>query len=385
MTGRRLLEIDVGHVVADKYELVRLLGRGSMGQVWVAHHRTLDEHLALKILSPRGDDDEELEDPATAAARFLFEAQVAARLSRRTRHIVRVTDHGVDQGVGYIVMELLEGETLEDVLARDRRVPPPRVAAIVTQIARALVQAHAEGVVHRDLKPANVFLARDEDGLLLVKLLDFGIARATRAHHVRSAFSTAKGLVFGTPCYMSPEQARSSPNLDHQCDLWALATIAFEALTGELPADGADTDETLHKVCAGRLARLRDRAPELPASLEAVFVRAFADSMRARFHSATELAHAIEENVPREAPVVVVAPPALERPPPAPTDGSRWAMQVERRRRRVRTGLAAALVSLVLLLGAGAVWRASTRSSAAWTPASDLRSRAPATAGARTP
>jgi serine/threonine protein kinase len=362
------MDIDVGHVVADKYELVRLLGRGSMGEVWVAHHRTLEEKLAVKLLTQSPSAEEELEDRATAAARFLFEAQVAARLSRKTRHIVRVTDHGEDQGVAYLVMELLEGETLESILSRDRRLPPPTVANIVSQVARALSQAHGEGVLHRDLKPANVFLTKDEDGHLLVKLLDFGIARAIHAHRVRSAFSTAKGLVFGTPCYMSPEQARASPNLNHQCDLWALATIAYEALTGELPVDGKDTDELLHKLCRGRITRLRDRAPELPASLDAVFARAFAEAVGARFPSASDLARAIDDNIPREGPP---APPetTTEEAAPSASDDPIWTLQAERRRKRARAGVVVVGAASVCLLAAGLVWRSMAPSRASATSA----------------
>ena len=361
------MEIDVGHVVADKYELVRLLGRGSMGEVWMAHHRTLDDQLAVKLLTRSPSSEEELEDPATAAARFLFEAQVAARLSRKTRHIVRVTDHGEDQGVAYLVMELLEGETLEGVLARDQRVQPSIVAAIVTQVARALAQAHAESVMHRDLKPANVFLTKDEEGQLLVKLLDFGIARTLHTHRVRSAFSTAKGLVFGTPCYMSPEQARASVTLNHQCDLWALATIAYEALTGELPIEGKDTDELLHKLCAGRILRLRDRAPDLPLALDAVFARAFAEPIGARFASATELARAIEDAVPREDTVTREARPAPPEPnadEPAPSSDETWTVQAERRRNRARAGLLLIGASVLGLVAAGVAWRSLARSPA---------------------
>src|SRR5450755_807640 len=158
------MDIDVGHVVGGKYELVRLLGRGSMGEVWSAHHRTLGEKLALKLLTQAPSPDEDIESRATAAARFQFEAQVAARLSRKTRHIVRVTDHGEEDGLAYLVMEQLEGETFEAVIEREGRVAPGTVTKIVTQVAKALSQAHKEGVLHRDLKPANVFLTQDEEG-----------------------------------------------------------------------------------------------------------------------------------------------------------------------------------------------------------------------------
>src|SRR5579864_200505 len=130
------MEIDVGLAIGGKYELVRLLGRGSMGEVWVAHHRTLGEHVALKLLTNTLEG-EVIEEEATATARFRFEAQIAARLSRKTRHIVRVTDHGDEDGLAYLVMELLEGQTLERrLMVRDMTIADVR--NIVTQVARAL-------------------------------------------------------------------------------------------------------------------------------------------------------------------------------------------------------------------------------------------------------
>src|SRR5215831_859092 len=219
-----MLSISAGRVVAGRYELLRLLGRGSMGEVWVAHHRALGDNLALKLLSPAAST-EGIEDRETASARFRFEARIAARLSRKTRHIVRVTDYGEDQGVSFLAMELLEGDSLEQRLLRRGALSTAEVTELVAQIARALEQAHADGVVHRDLKPANVFLTRDEDGGLLVKLLDFGIARAMQRLRTAPVFATASGLVFGTPGYMSPEQC-AALTIDVRCDLWALATIA---------------------------------------------------------------------------------------------------------------------------------------------------------------
>jgi eukaryotic-like serine/threonine-protein kinase len=285
------MEIDVGRVIGDKYRLVKLLGRGSMGEVWAAHHQTLDEKVALKLLTQPPPGEEALESPEAANARFLFEAQLAARLSRKTRHIVRVTDHGEQNGLPYLVMELLEGETLEAVLVREKRLDLLRVSDIVGQIARALGQAHGEGVAHRDLKPANVFLTHDEDGKLVTKLLDFGIARAIHAHRrPPGALSTAQGTVFGTPSYMSPEQARGSRRLDHRCDLWALATIAYEGATGELPLEGLDADELLKNLCAGKLVPIGERDPQLAARLDPFFRRAFADDVTQRFQSAGELA-----------------------------------------------------------------------------------------------
>ncbi len=368
MVASAPMEIDVGRVIAGKYELVRLLGRGSMGEVWAAQHRTLDEHLAIKLLTRAPSPDEEVEDPATAAARFRFEAQIAAKLSRKTRHIVRVSDHGEEDGLAYLVMELLEGETLDDVLTRDRRAPLRLVAKIVTQVSRALAQAHAEGVLHRDLKPANMFLTRDEEGKTLVKLLDFGIARAVHAHRMRSAVSTAKGLVFGTPSYMSPEQALGSTKLDHRCDLWALATIAYEALCGELPVDGDDTDALLQNLCAHRIVPLRRRDPSLSPELDAFFARAFSEAIGARFQSATELAQAFGRaaGIPVETSAPTDPPPQLQapsQPQPAVEPASQGGLAVEadaerlRRKARVRVAAVAAGASLVVLVAGLVVWR----------------------------
>jgi serine/threonine protein kinase len=287
--------VSVGQIVGAKYELVRFLGRGSMGEVWIASHRGLGTDVAVKLLLPTSDDDL-AEDHATAAARFHFEARIAARLSRKTRHIVRVTDHGDESGLPYLVMELLEGETLARRLLSRGTLSPGDVAAMVAQIARALREAHADGVVHRDLKPANLFLAQDEDGDLLVKVLDFGIARATRTLHTAPMRATAHGLVFGTPGYMSPEQA-FAPNVDYQCDLWALATVAYEALTGDLPLAGTRCEELLANLHDRRIVPVHARNAELPQGLTPFFERAFAAPIERRFADASDLARAFEQAI----------------------------------------------------------------------------------------
>jgi serine/threonine-protein kinase len=303
--------VNVGHVVGGKYELARLLGRGSMGEVWVAHHRTLGQDLALKLLAPASPTID-VEGPSVAAARFRFEAQVAARLSRKTRHIVRVTDHGEEEdGLAYLVMELLEGKTLEQTLLF-RPLPPADVARLVTQTARALEHAHAEGVVHRDLKPGNIFLTHDEEGGLLTKLLDFGIARTMRTQRILGAFATGDGLVFGTPGYMSPEQACGT-KVNAHADLWALATVAYEALTGDLPHPGSAPDELLRSLHAGRLVPVHERNPALPWALAEFFETAFAARIGRRFASASQLALAFEQAI-----VARGNPPAGTWPMPIP-------------------------------------------------------------------
>lgn len=308
------MEIDAGRIIAGKYELGRLLGRGAMGEVWLATHRSLGGQFAIKLVASTGGEDAE-----TAARRFQREAQIAAKLSRKTRHIVSVSDHGEENGLAYLVMELLEGESLEARLERVGQLELAEVAAIVLQISRALSLAHEEGILHRDLKPANVWLAKDEDGLLLVKLLDFGIARTNEPARTRSPFATGKDMVLGTPSYMSPEQARGLGSLDHRCDLWALAVVAYEALTRNIPFEGETVEDIFLSICTFRAVPARARCPELPPAVEAFFARAFTPKLDERFTSAAELSDAF---------MTLVGPEELEAAlgvPLGPTSGPRLA------------------------------------------------------------
>jgi serine/threonine protein kinase len=360
--------VSAGQIVGTKYELVRFLGRGSMGEVWVARHRGLGEDVAIKLLLPSSSGDAP-EDPATAAARFRFEARVAARLSRKTRHIVRVTDHGDEGSLPYLVMELLEGQALDKRLLSRGTLPPAEVASIVAQIARALREAHVEGVIHRDLKPANVFLAKDEDGGLLVKLLDFGIARATRTLHTTPMLVTANGIVFGTPGYMSPEQA-FAPRVDYRCDLWALATVAYEALAGDLPVPGLRCEELLANLHDRRIVPVHARNSELPQGLASFFDRAFAAGVEQRFADVSELARAFEQAID-PSPTRAARPPApvptlrLRTVPMASRPAPRAVPSPGPRRTPSRLAVIAPAVAIAALLVAAAAWRAPTESAAA--------------------
>jgi serine/threonine-protein kinase len=358
---------EAGHSVGGKYELLRPLGRGSMGEVWIANHRALGQEVAIKVLAR----DEAYERPATAAARFRFEARVAARLSAKTRHIVRVTDYGEEEeGVAYLVMELLEGRTLEGKLLVRGCLPPSEVTTLVSQIARALEVAHGDGVVHRDLKPANVFITSDEDGWPLVKLLDFGIARTIHTHRPAPSFATADGLIFGTPGYMSPEQARGA-RADARSDLWALATVAYEALTGELPVPGATTSELLENVHAGRIVPIHERDPELAGALAPFFERAFALNVEDRYPSASAFASAFERAATQAPEPAVGAPrepfgprgqtlridPAQFPPPPKPESRSEAPLS-KPRPSPSRGFLSLSLVAVFACAGAAeALWR----------------------------
>jgi serine/threonine protein kinase len=278
------VRIEPGQQIGGKYVLERLLGQGSMGQVWRARHATLDGLYAVKLIDVRTVPD--------AAGRFQMEAHIAAKLSKKTRHIVAVTDHGEQHHHAYLVMELLEGESLEQRIKEAAPLGLGEVSAIVTQVARALKHAHAEGFIHRDLKPGNVFLTKDEDGRVVVKLLDFGIARSKTRIQTRSPFATAKDTLVGTPSYMSPEQTLGLDDIDHRCDLWALAVVAYEALTRQLPFEGETIQDVLIAIGIGRQIPIRQRRPELPEAIEAFYDRAFADALDDRFSAGPDLATA---------------------------------------------------------------------------------------------
>ena len=293
-----------GLVVGDKYELVRKLGTGAMGEVWAARHMSLHEEVAIKLVMRGVDHD----DGTSAESRFLLEARVAASLSRKTRHIVAVTDHGQDGPLGYLVMELLAGESLDQRIQRTGPLPVAKVAPLVTQIARALAIAHSEGVVHRDLKPSNVFVTADEEGHALAKVLDFGIAKLRRTTDKRAAHITRRGFLLGTPAYMSPEQARGKP-IDHRTDVWALAVIAYHLLTGEFPFDGETGEELFARICRVEPIALHERLPDAPAVVNDFFVPAFATRVEDRFQSAMALAGAFEQLEPLAQGKKISAPP----------------------------------------------------------------------------
>ncbi len=348
-----------GQIIGGRYELVRVIGRGSMGAVWLANHLTLDEQVALKLLAPT-DETRGVEDAAMTASRFRFEAQVAARLSRKTRHVVRVTDYGQEGPLPYLVMELLEGQTLDESLLQHGPMGAGDVAKLVTQVASGLEIAHADGVLHRDLKPANVFLVKSDDGGPFVKLVDFGIARRSASHSPGARFATERGVVVGTPGYMGPEQAGGSSELDGRADLWSLAAIAYETLTCDLPVDGSDIEQMFANLRAGRIVPLRQRRPELPVALERFFERAFAPRIEDRYATSAEFALAFESAARVEARA-----PETQRLPCRTRAMARPARAVSRarprRRARAAISLAAASVVVAVLFGA---WRASADRSA---------------------
>jgi serine/threonine protein kinase len=273
-------------LVAGKYRLVRLIGRGGMGAVWEAMHTSLGTRVAVKFI------DAEYADSPEARGRFENEARAAAKL--RSRHVVEIYDHGLtEDGRPFIVMEYLEGEGLDKRLDRLGRLPAKESARIILQVCRALTKAHALGIVHRDLKPENVFLVwDDEEGTDRVKVLDFGIAKFTDAS-LGSFSSTRTGSVLGTPHYMSPEQARGLKNLDVRSDLWSVAVLAYRCIVGALPFEGEAVGDVLVKVCTAPIPVPSELASDLPAGFDAWIGKALRRDPAERFSSASELAESL--------------------------------------------------------------------------------------------
>lgn len=276
----------VNELIAGKYRLTRMIGRGGMGSVWEGVHATLGTRVAIKFI------DAEYAASAEALSRFENEARAAAKL--RSKYVVEVYDHGVTaDGRPYIVMEFLSGEPLDRRLEALGRLDIVQTAALMQQVSRALARAHGAGIVHRDLKPENVFLVRDEeDGIEIAKVVDFGIAKFTdRSMGVSS--STRTGSVLGTPFYMSPEQARGLRAVDTRSDIWSMGVIAFRCLTGRLPFEGEAVGDLLVKICTGPTPVPSRFAAGLPPEFDSFIARALAKEPDQRFQTAQELADAL--------------------------------------------------------------------------------------------
>jgi len=275
-----------GEILGGKFRLEREIGRGSMGTVWSAVHLTLGQRVAIKLIAA-----EHAQAPE-ARARFSTEAKAAARL--RSRYVVQVYDDGeTPEGTPYIVLEYLDGETLEQRLERERDLPLNDAVRITRHVARALSRAHASGIVHRDLKPGNVFLTRSDDDEVgwLAKVLDFGIAKIEE-HGIAS--TTRTGTLLGTPLFMSPEQVRGASSVDSRSDLYSLGMVFYTMLTGAYAFNGESFADVLVAICTGPLPDLRVAAPWVPSSVADWFQRACARDVQQRFQSADELIEGLD-------------------------------------------------------------------------------------------
>jgi len=301
--------MQLGQVISGKYRLLRLLGDGGMGSVYEAHHEVLGARVAIKVLH------QDLAGKPELVDRFLREARVLAQIANP--HVVRVLDIAMDEGTGaYIVMELLAGEPVSDLLARETRLPLATAVDYASQVLEALAAAHALGVVHRDLKPENVFVTREGERTV-VKLIDFGIAKAGAGAFASlggaNANLTLHGALMGTPEYMAPEQAHSADRVDARSDLYAVGVLLYEMLSGARPVEGTDPRAVAQKIERGEVVPLIQRLPDVPRDLAGLVHRAMAARPELRFASANEMRHALDAVL---APKHTSTPPIT--PPPSP-------------------------------------------------------------------
>ncbi len=297
-----------GQRVAGRYEVLRLLGEGGMGAVYEALHAELGRRVAVKVLRP------EFSADRVAVERFRAEARTASEL--RHRNVVEVTDFGDDGGRLYLVMELLEGESLQALLDRVGPLDAGVAQKLVDPVLSALAWAHARAVVHRDVKPDNVFLARiPGESEPVAKLLDFGIARSARADGVKL---TQTGVMLGTPAYMAPEQAWNSAPLTPSADQWSAAAMLYEMLSGRIPHQCDALSELVARRVSQEPDDLATLRPSLPPRLCAVVMRALSREVSARFPSIEAFAEALRDTASDAvAPSLVTAPP-ITAPPRAP-------------------------------------------------------------------
>jgi serine/threonine-protein kinase len=269
----------MGTVVADRYHILKKLGEGGMGQVYLAEHVKMGRKSALKVMNPGMNQD------ADAIARFNREASNASRLNHP--NICAIYDFGeTPDGLIYLAMEFIEGTSLTSLVEKSGALPPARAAAIIHQSADALQVAHDAGIVHRDLKPDNIMIAKNRDGSDLAKVVDFGIAKA---HSSDAQKVTKTGMVVGTPEYMSPEQL-SGDKLDGRSDIYSLALVAFNCLTGKLPFPAESAQEAMIARLIEQPKTLAEMKPDVawPAEVQAVMDRALARDANERYQSAAQ-------------------------------------------------------------------------------------------------
>jgi serine/threonine protein kinase len=337
--------LPVGTVLDGTYRLTRLLGQGAMGTVYEGHHTGAGKRVAVKVMH------RELLAYPELAMRFRREAKVTSELTHP--HIVSVFGFGATPaGQPYLVMELLDGEDLQTRLERVGALPLETVVQIVNQVASALAETHAAGVVHRDLKTDNVFLVRAPDDAVLAKVVDFGLSKVLKTSATKLTVARA---VFGTPEFMAPEQAEGRQDaIDHRSDQWSLACLAWFAMTACLPFTGPDVNAVLNQVISAVPIPVGPGAPRIPAEVDKVLRRALSRHRADRFPTIRAFARAFEAAASGVSPDAAPAHRA-PTPPAAVAVGAAAEQRRPQRRGGVRTGLAVTAVLAVSILG-GAVW-----------------------------
>ena len=279
----------VGKLLGERFQVLALLGQGGSGTIYRAEHVTLRRKVAIKVLH------QELSRDDLAVERFRREATTVADIDNE--HIVEIHDFGrTPDGRLYLAMELLEGETLDAVLARDKQLSVERTADILIQVGEALMEAHAIGYVHRDLRPRNIYLTTRRAKQNFVKLLDFGLAKLVETDSVKDAEATSLGMTFGDPRYMSPEQARGD-RIDRRADIYQLGCVAYEMLTGAPPFTGTRVFDILTKQVTETPAPVPTKRPGTPLWMEAAIAKMLAKDPENRFATTTRMVDALRRGL----------------------------------------------------------------------------------------
>jgi len=286
----------IGTTIGGKYLVKRQLGAGAMGSVYEAEHTSTGRRTALKVISA-GD----LTRDQAMLARFEREARAAGAID--TQHITQVLDAGLDEAtqLPFLVMEYMAGEDVQHAIKRVGPLPPDLAMRITAQACLGLQKAHDAGVVHRDMKPANLFLAQRDAGEIIVKILDFGIAKVKMdaSQEVESAGLTKTGSMLGSPLYMSPEQAKGSREIDHRTDIWSLGVVFYQALCGRTPYQHATAlGELIISICSEWPPLVQEFAPWVPTEVAAIVHRCLRHNPAERYQSAMEMFQALKQLLP---------------------------------------------------------------------------------------
>src|SRR5580700_2456319 len=281
--------LEAGQVIDGKYRLTRLMGTGGMGAVYEGENVLIRRRVAIKILNADSASNKE------NIRRFEREAQAAGEIGNE--HILEVLDIGaLPNGDRYMVMEFLDGETLAARIERLGRLTPKQVAPIALQFLAALASAHAAGIIHRDLKPENIFILRAKAGRAdFVKLIDFGISKFSRPFLEGEHRMTRANAVLGTPCYMSPEQARGASETDVRSDIYSCGVILYESVTGRLPFEGDSFNDLMFKIALSDAPSPLTHVPSLDPDFAWLINHAIARDPEARFATAQQFAEALDE------------------------------------------------------------------------------------------